>query len=166
MDYYGMGDFGGFDVFDAIEEAGKSLIPVFAGGGVAFGTAEAINFLVKNEDVRKWKWAIGAGASTLVGLALYKLRSDTEGVVTIATGALMAGAGFAHEKLTEYKASQVTTEGLRAYQLRPSRTLYAGEFGAYEMEKAQPLLAGLGAQPEIVDFRQGTMQGMDSSLLV
>lgn len=159
-DLYGLG---GFNALDALADAGKALLPVGVGAATCFGTAEAIDFLVKNEEVKKYKWLIGFGTSLVVGLGMWKFRNDVEGGVTIGSGGLTALVGFGLEKLNEYKLTLAAAPaaGLGRYTLRPATAVPAGVFGAYKMNKAQPLFAG---NPQVVDFRRAA--GRSPALMV
>lgn len=101
--------FGGLGGFDALAGSVKIAIPVVVGGGVAFGTAAALDYFITEQETRDsvlpYKWLIGAGVSILAGLAMYKFQGETEGVVTIATGIVTSLAGWGMEKLKEAPAT-------------------------------------------------------------
>lgn len=96
--------FGGLEGFDALAGSVKIVIPVVVGGGVAFGTAAALDYFIEDAETRAsvmpYKWLIGAGVSILAGLAMYKFQGMTEGVVAIASGIVTSLAGWGMDALT------------------------------------------------------------------
>lgn len=135
----------GLDGFDALAGAAQTVLPVVIGGGVAFGVAEAIDFLVKNPTVKKWRWGLGALGSTLIGLGVWKWRSPEEGALVIGSGVVATGVGFGLEKLNAYKATKGIA-GLGRYLVQPAQPLLAGR---YVVEPGQPLLAGMDASETV-----------------
>ena len=99
------GSFTELEGFDALAGSVKITIPVVVGGGVAFGTAAALDYFIEEPETRvsvlPYKWLIGAGVSVLAGLAMYKFQGPTEGIVTIASGLVTSLAGWGMEKLRE-----------------------------------------------------------------
>jgi hypothetical protein len=143
---YGM--FDGMDGFDALAGAVQAVVPLGIGTGITFATAEAIDFLVKNPSVRKWRWAAAGGLGFAAGLVMWKLRSPEEGALTLGSAILTALVGFGVTKLNEKRATMAGLRGLRAYQLTPAQPLLAGNpMAAYQLNPAEPLFAGFPGAP-------------------
>ncbi len=135
LDGFGMG------ALDAIAGASQAVLPVGIGMGVTYGLAQAVDFLVKNTTVKKWKWAIGFAGAGLIGLGLWKWRSPVDGALTIGSGFLTAGMGFGTEKLNVYKAKKGLL-GFGRYVMSPGQPLLDG-LGRYVVAPTTPLLAGM-----------------------
>ena len=114
----------GLEGFDALAGSVKIVIPVVVGGGVAFGTAMALDYFIEDPEthasVTPYKWLIGAGVAILAGLAMYKFQGATEGVVTIASGVVTCLAGWGMEQLAApaaVEAPAAPAAGLGRYRL-------------------------------------------------
>lgn len=158
MDFGELGlDGFGFDALDAIAGAAGAVLPVAVGAGTSFGVAEAVQFLVTNDKVRKWKWALGFLGSLLLGGAMWKFRSPTEGALVIGSGLFASGVGWGHEELIKYrikKAGGTLPAGFGRYEVAPGQPLFQGR---YVVAPAEPLLAGMGQMDrgEIVSLANG-----------
>jgi hypothetical protein len=163
----------GFSALDALADAMPAMIPVGLGAVTSFGVAEAINFLVPNEDVVKWKWLIALGGVALVGALMWSFRGEMDGLVTLLSGGLFTAAGYGVEALQEYKATRAANgNGMGAYpgrfQLFKQTPLYqglqGGGMGEFVMSPSQPLPAGYFDRDDIVQF-QG-QQPMSPAIMV
>ena len=149
---FAMGNFGGFDALDALAGAAQTLLPLGAGVAVTFGTTEAVNLLVTNSKVKKWKWAFGLAAGLLLGGAMWAWKSPEDGASTIGAAILTAAVGYGHERILAYqikKAGGVVPAELGRYLVEKPQPLFAGR---YVTSPAEPMLAGLGPSKEIVDL--------------
>lgn len=171
MDFGELGlDGFGFDALDAIAGAAGAVLPVAVGAGTSFGVAEAVQFLVTNDKVRKWKWALGFLGSLLLGGAMWKFRSPTEGALVIGSGLFASGVGWGHEELIKYrikKAGGTLPAGFGRYVVERGQPLFQGRYmienaqplfaGRYVVADAEPLLAGMGQMDrgEIVSLANG-----------
>jgi hypothetical protein len=171
MDYGSLGlDGFGFDALDAIAGAAGVVLPVGLGTATSFGIAEGVQFLVTNDKVRKWKWAIGFLGSLLLGAAMWKFRGPTDGALTIGSGLFASAVGWGHEELIKYrikKAGGALPAGFGRYQVEQGQPLFQGRYvvedaqplfaGRYVVADAEPLLAGLGQmdRSEIVSLANG-----------
>lgn len=131
----------GLSGFDAVAGAAQTVLPVGVGAAVSFGAAMAIEKFTSSVTMKRWKWAIAAGAAVVVGGLLWTVRSKTDGALCMGGGALTSAAGFGIEKLMG--AGKVTTEGMHGrYVTGRSEPLLAGR---YVTQEPQPILAGFGA---------------------
>lgn len=137
--------FGGLEGFDALAGSVKIVIPVVVGGGVAFGTAAALDYFIEDAETREsvmpYKWLIGAGVAILAGLAMYKFQGPTEGVVTMATGIVTSLAGWGMETLA--------TGGT-----------YEDQIAKLNAQKAAIQAAWLAANPSAGTTLPANMQGL------
>lgn len=146
---FAMDGLDGFDALDALAGAAQTILPLATGTVVTFGVAEAVNLLVDNAKVKKWKWAFGAAASVLIGAAMWKWRSPEDGALTIGSGLLTSAVAYGHEQIVKYqikKAGGTVPGELGRYMVEQAQPLFAGR---YVTAPAEPLLAGLDSDETV-----------------
>jgi len=147
-------DLSGFG--EIAQGAAKVALPVLVGGGLAFGSAYAIDKLDLGVSstaatIKKYKWAVSGALGVLGGLAMYKYAGATAGVTTMATAATVALVGWGMGKLTPGPiASEVS--GYRMAAPQPVYGKYTASkpqpiFGAYSMTDPKPIFGGISVLP-------------------